>query len=114
MNHAMVAAVFASRATVHTVVVEGVKFTSESLTVNRGEMIVWVNKDFFPHTATAQGGTFDSRSIAAGKSRRFTATRTGVFPYLCTLRPSMTGTVIVKCIRSGSLPYRRRSAATFL
>ena len=85
----------AAAAETHTVVMDGVKFVPESLTVNRGDTIVWQNKDPFPHTVTAKG-VFDSHDIAAGKSWRYTARKTGEFAYVCTLHPNMKATLIVK------------------
>jgi plastocyanin len=79
----------------HTVVMEGVKFEPETLTVKRGETVVWVNKDPFPHTVTAKG-TFDSHDIAAGKSWKYTARKAGEFVYICTLHPNMKGTLKVE------------------
>jgi plastocyanin len=80
----------------HTVVMEGVAFMPNVLTVAQGDTVVWVNKDAFPHTATAQDKSFDSKEIAAGKSWRFTAKKTGKFAYVCTLHPTMKGTLVVK------------------
>jgi plastocyanin len=80
----------------HTVVMEGVGFMPTALTVAKGDTVVWVNKDAFPHTATAQDKTFDSKEIAAGKSWRFTAKKAGTFAYVCTLHPTMKGTLVVK------------------
>src|SRR5688500_5792814 len=34
----------------HTIVIAGMKYSPETLTVKRGDIVVWVNKDFFPHT----------------------------------------------------------------
>ena len=82
-------------ATTHTVVIEGVKYEPESLTVKRGDTVVWVNKDPFPHTVTSKGA-FDSHDIAAGKSWKYTATKAGEFAYVCTLHPNMKGTLSVK------------------
>jgi plastocyanin len=79
----------------HTVVIEAVKFEPETLTVKRGETIVWINKDPFPHTVTAKG-TFDSRDIAAGKSWKYTASKVGEYGYICTLHPNMKGTLKVE------------------
>ena len=79
----------------HTVVIEGVKYEPETLTVNRGDTIVWVNKDPFPHTVTAKGA-FDSHDIAAGKSWKYTASKAGEYAYICTLHPTMKGTLKVK------------------
>jgi plastocyanin len=86
---------FAAPAT-HTIVMEGVGFAPNTLTVAKGDTVVWVNKDAFPHTATAQDKSFDSKEIAAGKSWRFTAKKSGTFPYVCTLHPTMKGTLVVK------------------
>ena len=85
----------AAKPATHTVVIEGVKFEPESLTVARGDTVVWVNKDPFPHTATAKG-VFDSREIAAGKSWKYTPRRVGAYSYICTLHPNMKGTLEVK------------------
>jgi plastocyanin len=85
--------------TTHTVVIAGMKFAPESLTVREGDTIVWVNEDFFPHTATAQDGSFDSQDIAVSQSWKYVATKNGTFTYICTLHPTMKGTLVVKRIR---------------
>ncbi len=82
--------------TTHTVVIAEMKFVPDTLTVAPGDTIVWVNKDFFPHTATAQNKSFDSREIAMSKSWKYVATKKGAFPYICTLHPTMKGSLIVK------------------
>ena len=82
--------------TTHTVVIAAMKFEPESLTVKRGDTIVWVNKDFFPHTATAQDRGFDSRDIGTNKRWKYVAKKDGTFPYICTLHPTMRGTLIVQ------------------
>lgn len=85
---------FAAGAT-HTVVIEGVKYEPGALTVNRGDTVVWMNKDPFPHTVTANAA-FDSHDIAAGKSWKYTARKPGEYAYVCTLHPNMKGTLTVK------------------
>jgi plastocyanin len=85
-----------AEAATHTVVMEGVAFKPETLTVQRGDTVVWINKDLFPHTATAQDRTFDSREIAPDNSWKLTPARNGTFAYICTLHPTMKGTLIVK------------------
>ena len=79
----------------HTVVIDGTKYVPDALTIKRGDTVVWVNKDPFPHTATAKG-SFDSRSIAAGKSWKWSPRKTGDYSYICTLHPNMTGTIKVE------------------
>jgi plastocyanin len=88
-------AIAAGKPAPHTVVMEGVKFMPEVLTVRRGDTIVWVNKDPFPHTVTAKGA-FDSHSIAADKSWKYTPRKTGDYAYICTFHPNMKGTLRVR------------------
>ena len=79
----------------HTVVIEGLRFNPETLTVHRGDRIVWRNKDLVPHTATASGA-FDSRSIAAHGSWSYVARKAGALPYVCSFHPTMKGTLKVE------------------
>jgi len=74
---------------------EAVSFQPEALAVNRGDSIVWINRDPFPHTATASGA-FDSREMAPDASWTFTATRPGEIRYLCAFHPTMKGTIVVR------------------
>src|SRR5512144_1610181 len=87
--------VLAAAPATHTVVIDGVKYEPESITVKRGETVVWINKDPFPHTVTVKGA-FDSHEIAAGKSWRYTPNKAGEYAYVCTLHPTMKGVLRVE------------------
>lgn len=91
----LVALATASAARTHTVTIENMQFSPSELTVQRGDTIVWVNKDLFPHTATSDK-TFDSGSIAANASWSYVAARSGEYAYGCTFHPTMKGKIIVK------------------
>jgi plastocyanin len=80
----------------HTVVMEGTGFQPADLKIAAGETVVWVNKDPFPHTATATNGDFDSKEIEPGKSWKHTFKAKGDFAYVCTLHPTMKATVKVE------------------
>jgi plastocyanin len=80
----------------HTVTMENMRFQPETLTVTRGDTVVWVNKDLVPHTTTSKAGGFDSQSIEAEKSWRFTVRKKGDFAYVCTFHPTMTAMLRVK------------------
>ena len=81
---------------VHTVTIEGFEFHPPTVTVNRGDVVVWRNQDPVPHTATAKDAGLDSREIPAGGSFRFTAAaRAGRFEYVCTLHPTMKAVLVV-------------------
>ncbi len=85
-----------SGGTTHVVVIENLQFHPQTLKVHRGERVIWVNKDFFPHTVTASSRAFDSKSIAASASWTYVVTaKPGEYPYRCTFHPNMTGTLDV-------------------
>ena len=77
------------KAKTHTITIEGMRFQPEMLTVERGDTIVWVNKDLVPHTATSKAGNFDSKLIQADKSWKYTVRQKGDFAYICTFHPTM-------------------------
>jgi plastocyanin len=85
-----------ARAAAHTIVMEGVAFKPETLTIKKGDSVVWVNRDVFPHTATAGERTFNSGEIAPTRKWKFVAKKSGRLAYLCTLHPTMKGALIVK------------------
>lgn len=90
------AAAGAAKPATHKVTIEGTKFDAADVTVTTGDSVVWVNKDPYPHTATSKTGGFDSKDIATGKSWKYVARKKGDFAYVCTIHPSMKGTIHVK------------------
>ena len=79
----------------HEVTIKALAYVPETLTVKRGDVVVWTNQDPFPHTVTAPGA-FDSGSIAAGKSWRYKVKQAGTHPYVCTLHSNMKGTLQIE------------------
>jgi plastocyanin len=80
----------------HTVTIEGMSFQPAMLTVKAGDSVVWVNKDWFPHTATSEAGGFDSGAIPPDQSWTYTPKTKGEFPYVCTLHLPMKGMLRVE------------------
>jgi plastocyanin len=87
--------VLPAAAATRTIVIDAMQFATPSLTVRRGDAVVWVNRDLVPHTATAPDG-FDSGVIAPGKSWTWRADRPGRFEYVCTLHPTMKARLVVE------------------
>jgi plastocyanin len=80
-----------------TVLIDQFLFQPSVITVQHGETVRWKNIGSVPHTATSTDGkTFDSTSIAAGRSWSFKPLKKGTFSYVCTLHPNMKGKLIVK------------------
>ena len=82
-------------ATLRTVTIDGFAFHPAVLTVDRGDTVVWRNDDPVPHTVTAPGG-FDSGSIAAGGTWRYTPAASGRYEYICAFHPMMKGSLVVR------------------
>ena len=83
----------------HTIVIENMRFTPDTLTVQRGDRVVWRNNDLVPHTATtatSASKAFDSGSIEPGKSWSTTLRKAGSVPYVCTFHPGMKATLTVQ------------------
>jgi plastocyanin len=78
----------------HPVVMEAVRFRPAALTVRTGDSVIWANRDPFPHTATSP--VFESKVLPPGQSWRYVANVRGEFPYVCTLHPTMKGTLRVE------------------
>lgn len=75
--------------------IHGSAYDPASLTVRSGAVVHVVNHDSVAHTVTADGGAFDSGSIAGGTSGEVVAGDPGTYPYHCTVHPSMKGTLVV-------------------
>jgi plastocyanin len=80
---------------VHQVLIRNMQFVPSELVVAKGDVIVWTNEDFFPHTATAPG-VFDSKNIESKRQWRYTVERSGEVTYVCTLHPTMKGKLIAR------------------
>jgi plastocyanin len=71
-------------------------FDPQMLTVASGDRVTWVNKDLFPHTATADDKTFDSHSIPPTGTWTFVAGKPGIYTYICAFHPTMKGSIKVQ------------------
>lgn len=81
---------------VHTVTIEGMKFSPEVLEINAGDTVIWQNRDIVPHNATAISQSFQSPTITPNGTWKFRPRKKGQYPYQCTLHPTMKATLIVK------------------
>lgn len=70
-------------------------FSPATLTVKTGTTVTWKNDDNMTHTATANGGSFNTGDIAPGASKGVTFATAGSFPYHCNYHSGMTGTIVV-------------------
>jgi plastocyanin len=77
------------------VTIKDFKFAPASISVSVGDTITWSNQDAAPHNARANDGSFKTADLDKGESGSATMTKAGTFAYICTIHPSMKGTVTV-------------------
>jgi plastocyanin len=72
-------------------------FEPPTVTIQAGGKVIWQNEGDAPHTATADDGSFDTRTVDPGKLKSEAAAfkEPGTFSYHCEIHPQMTGTVEV-------------------
>lgn len=83
-----------------TVMVQDSRFQAKEVTVKVGTTITWVMDANFPHTVTADDGSFDSGRLGSGDTFTITFDEVGEFPYYCAFHggpggSGMAGTVTV-------------------
>ena len=71
-------------------------FAPSPIAVSVGGTVTWANNDNVAHTSTADGGAWNSGSIAPGATFSRTFSSAGTFQYHCTIHPGMVGTVNVQ------------------
>jgi plastocyanin len=82
-----------------TVSVTNFAFTSANVTVGQGQKVTWVFHA--EHTTTSRQGFWDSGMRSSG-GYAVTFPDAGTFAYLCTMHPSMTGSVKVPLKATGT------------
>lgn len=84
-----------------SVTIQNFAFGPATVTVNVGDTVSWTNQDDVGHTATADGGEFDTGILSQGQSGSATFDTAGTFTYFCQPHPNMKGTVVVQGASTG-------------
>lgn len=85
---------FTATAATVTVNIQGFAFHSNTITLNEGDSVNWINQDGVAHSATQDAGLWSS-DLNPGKSFSFMFNKAGTYTYHCRFHPSMKGTVNV-------------------
>jgi plastocyanin len=78
------------------VVMKDIAFDPQTITINAGESVTWMNEDSVSHTVVADNGEFESGQLGQGETFSFTFASAGTYPYTCTIHPGMKGTIVVQ------------------
>jgi len=80
---------------VYTVEIKDMKFVPESITVAKGDEVVFINKDMVAHCVTeAAGKSWTSGNLPAGSTYSLIAKESS--DYFCAIHVVMKGKIIVK------------------
>jgi plastocyanin len=77
------------------VTIDNFAFAPATLTIRAGGTVTWTNHDEEPHTVAATDGSFHSPGMGTGATYSHTFPTAGKFDYVCSIHPSMHGTVVV-------------------
>ena len=79
----------------YTIVIDKMKYGPLPANLHKGDAIIWANRDFIQHSATAADHSFDL-NLPAGKAGKIVLTKTGSIPFVCRYHPGMRGVLVVK------------------
>ena len=80
---------------VDTVILKQMQFSPATLSVAKGDTVVWINQDFVDHDVTSDANNlFYSDTIKVGNSWKYVITDSA--SYHCSIHPSMTGKILLK------------------
>ena len=72
-------------------------FSPSSLTIKKGDKIIWTNQDSVSHTVTSDSGNeLDSKLLPKGETYSHAFNTAGTYDYHCTPHPYMKAKIIVE------------------
>src|SRR3989344_8886748 len=72
-------------------------FNQRTITIQKGESIIWTNEDSVKHSIVSDSGNeIASDSISKGEIYEHTFNNVGTYSYYCGIHPSMKGEVVVE------------------
>ncbi len=77
------------------VTIDNFKFAPATLNVKAGAKVTVTNNDSTTHTATADGGAFDTGDLDPGASKTVTLSKPGDYADHCQIHPFMKATIVV-------------------
>jgi len=80
----------------HNITIQNFGFSPASITVKKGDTVIWTNKDSASHTVTGNNGGPSSPTLSTNGTYSYTFNSAGTFAYHCTIHPSMTAAVVVQ------------------
>jgi plastocyanin len=79
----------------YAIVIDKMKFGPVPSGLRKGDAIIWVNRDFLRHTASAADHSFDA-DLQPGAKVKIILKKSGSIPFVCRFHPGMRGVLRVK------------------
>ena len=80
----------------HIVEIQAFSFQPKRTVVAPGDTVIWINRDFVPHTVTTNSGTWKSLKLEEGQSLKVVVENDGIYTYFCQFHPHMTGVLTAR------------------
>ncbi len=80
---------------VHEVRIVDNKFVPETIEINAGDTVQWVNMDNMKHTISFENDAIFDEEIGPNARISFSTEEKGTYDYSCTIHPGMRGRIIV-------------------
>jgi len=79
----------------YTIFIDKMKFGAAPAALHKGDAILWVNRDFLRHSATAADHSFNV-DLPPGARARTVLTKSGTIAFVCRYHPGMRGVLQVR------------------
>ena len=86
----------ASAAETNVVLMKNFDFSPMTLSIPPGTTVTWKNLDAEPHTVVSDSGMFRSGGLDQNDSFAFKFDKPGTYRFLCSIHPTMMGTIVVR------------------
>jgi plastocyanin len=78
------------------VTIDNFAFGQKEVSVARGTIVTWLNRDDMPHTVVSSDRSFQSPPLDTGDRFSHTFGKPGTYEYFCSIHPRMTGRIVVR------------------
>jgi plastocyanin len=75
--------------------IDNFSFAPATLTVAVGTTVTWSNREDVPHQVDSPNKVFKSKVLNKDEKFSYTFSKAGSYPYVCSIHPQMTGTIVV-------------------
>ncbi len=80
----------------HIVIIEALEYVPAQLEMTEGDTIIWFNRDFIPHTATATDERWNSGGLATTDQWKTVVGPDTAGEYFCRYHPGMVARITLK------------------